>query len=504
MQKTAPQSWLQSEATLGLVFITVLSFFTIVFNFATPQHFFWDENYHIASAQKYLNGIFFMEPHPPLGKMIIALGEKVMHQNATNDQFIGTDYATNPPAGFSFTGYRLFPVLFAWLTAPILFLIFFRLTRRTLWSVLFSFLYVFDNALIVHLRSAVLEGPLLVFSCLTILAFLVLVERKEEKWPFIRAALLFGFGFAAVMTTKVFGLILVLLVPALFYFLKNERGQFLRFLLWSAVAFLPLYAGVWQMHFSIAAKINPALADQGYYQASAAYKNILTEKKTGSLSSFTVMLRDSLNFVGHYEDGVPRLNLCKKDENGSPWFLWPFGGRSINYRWETPDGQQYRYLYLQVNPVVWGLGLIGVVLAAILLIAEQTAGLQERLKNKEMLLTFLGTYIAYMIAIARITRVMYLYHYFIPLLLTFILFALVFEEIRHIGKRYLTEEGKTLILFILALLIFFGYQFFRPLTYYEPLTDSQFQRRSWLRIWELHCVHCSPDSPFVIPSETTK
>ncbi len=501
MQRSAQHTWTQWE-TLGIVFIIVLSYFTIVHNFSTPQHFFWDENYHIASAQKYLNGIYFMEPHPPLGKMLIALGEKMLNRNADDDQFIGTDYAKNPPAGFSFTGYRLFPILLAWFTAPLLFLIFLLLTRRTLWAIFLSFLYVFDNALIVHLRSAMLEGPLLFFSCLTILAFLLLLEHREEKWPFIRSALLFGLGFAAVMTTKVFGLILVLLVPALFFLLRQHRGQFVRFLLWSALAFIPVYVGVWQLHFSIASNINPSLADSGYYQASPAYKQLLTEKRTTSLSGFPVMLRDSVNFIGHYEEGVPRLNLCKKDENGSPFFLWPFGGRSINYRWEPPDGQQLLYLYLQVNPVVWGLGLLGIVLAAIMLSAEQTVGLREPLKNKAMLLTFFGLYAAYMIAIARIGRVMYLYHYFIPLLISFILFALVWNELPQLGRRRLTEEGKTTGLFVLALLMFLGYQFFRPLTYYEPLTDAQFQRRAWLRIWELHCVHCTPDSPFVILSDS--
>jgi hypothetical protein len=54
-----------------------------------------------------------MEPHPPLGKLLIALGERVLHANSTDDQFIGVDYAHNPPADFSLAGYRLFPVLLA-------------------------------------------------------------------------------------------------------------------------------------------------------------------------------------------------------------------------------------------------------------------------------------------------------------------------------------------------------------------------------------------------------
>ena len=108
---------LSREHWLPLAFLAVLSYATIVSGFSRPQALFWDENYHIASAQKYLNGVFFMEPHPPLGKLLIAAGEGLLQRNDRNDQFIDTDYATNPPEGFDFTGYRLFPVLFAWLTA---------------------------------------------------------------------------------------------------------------------------------------------------------------------------------------------------------------------------------------------------------------------------------------------------------------------------------------------------------------------------------------------------
>lgn len=55
---------------------------------------FWDENYHIASAQKYLAGIMYMEPHPPLGKLFIALGEYLLNPNKGIDltSFVQTDY----------------------------------------------------------------------------------------------------------------------------------------------------------------------------------------------------------------------------------------------------------------------------------------------------------------------------------------------------------------------------------------------------------------------------
>ena len=49
--------------------------------YGQPSSLFWDENYHIASAERYLQGKFFMEPHPGLGKMFIALGELILHPN---------------------------------------------------------------------------------------------------------------------------------------------------------------------------------------------------------------------------------------------------------------------------------------------------------------------------------------------------------------------------------------------------------------------------------------
>jgi dolichyl-phosphate-mannose--protein O-mannosyl transferase len=48
-------------------------------------------------------------------------------------------------------------------------------------------------------------------------------------------------------------------------------------------------------------------------------------------------------------------------------------------------------------------------------------------------------------------------------------------------------------------MVFLSFQFFRPLTFSEPISDAAFERRALLRTWELKCVRCAPDSPWVIP-----
>lgn len=473
-----------------------LSYFTFIHNFWVPQAFFWDENYHIASAQKYLTGTFFMEPHPPLGKFAVALGEAVFNFNPEDNQFIETDYASNPPEGFSFTGFRLVPVLLAWLTTLVVFGIFLKLTKNRTWATLLSFLYIFDTAILVHMRSAMLESTMLFFIALTLYGFLLILENKDNAKRLRWAAILFGASFAAALTTKAFALLFILLVPLALWPMRKTLSQCVRFVAFGLLAFAIVYIGVWQLHFSLARTVNPALPDAGYYQASEQYKAILQNSQTSTPFAFPFMLRDSLAFVNHYEAGVPRLDLCKADENGSPWFLWPFGGRSINYRWESWNGS-YRYLYLQANPVVWFLGLLGIVFTVAYFLSSMFSTSEERRRIPYPMIVFFTLYVCFMLAVSTIDRVMYLYHYFTPLLFSFFLFGLVFVELERIGPWLLNEQRKTSILLTLSVLIFLSFQFYRPLAFYEPLSDKQFERRNLMQIWELKCVQCQQDSMFV-------
>ncbi|MDD5055526.1 MAG: phospholipid carrier-dependent glycosyltransferase [Candidatus Peribacteraceae bacterium] len=494
-----------TAVTMGLylLFVLLTSYFTYFYGYMNPQASFWDEPYHIAAAQKYLNGVFFMEQHPPLGKLLIALGEKITHSNAQNDMFITTDFAQGfeKYPDFSFTGFRLFPSLLGWLTAPILFLIFLFITKSHPLSALLSFLYIFDNAQIVHSRGAMVDSPLTFFGMLTILLFLHTQDRSKSGEGLSKLCVLslfFGVSFALTLTTKVVGLIFILLVPATLYRLLPDWRRIVIFLLAFSAAFLVTYITIWQIHFSLASRIVPELNTEGYYHASDEYKAILANGDNGSLRSFPVMLRDSLAFVGYYNKGVPRLDMCKPDENGSPSFLWPIGAKTINYRWEQVNDTTFRYLYLVTNPVAWACGLIGVLLAFSLLFSSVFLG--TTIRNRFLLAVFFTMYAGYMIVIGSLPRVMYLYHYFIPLLLSFILFVLAFDNILRIGRLAVTETGKLIAATVLSILIFAAFQFYRPLTYYQPISNDSVTFRSLIPLWDLRCVHCARENPLVVPT----
>jgi dolichyl-phosphate-mannose-protein mannosyltransferase len=490
----------QPVTRLSLLFVLLLSFFTYFYNFQYPQGFFWDENYHVASAQKYLNGVFLMEQHPPLGKLLIAAGELLLDTSENDRQFIDTNYARgNFTDGFSITGYRFFPALLAWLTAPLLFLIFLIITRSPILSVLLSFLYIFDNALIVQARSAMLEGSLLFFITLAILLFLLLPRFRKEIPAFALLSFFFGASIGAAFMTKLTGLILILLVPALLIQFRSGIREIGKLLLFTGLGFLSVFIFVWHMHFALGQAVHPSLSDNGWFKASDGYQRIVREKRMTSPLSFPIMLRDSLQYPFEYSKGVSKLDLSKVGENGSPFFLWPIGARSINYRWAHTDATSTRYLYLQANPAVWLLGLSGVVISAAFLVALALFAPKHKPRQLFLIGTFFTLYLCYMTAMSQIDRVMYLYHYSPALLFSFILFALMVMEIQEFRGTKITEGDRAIYLTVFALCIFLTFQFYRPLTYFEPISDEAFQKRAILKLWNLHCTRCPREYYFVQP-----
>jgi dolichyl-phosphate-mannose--protein O-mannosyl transferase len=468
---------------LALAGVVIASYFTYFHGYASPAAPFWDENYHIASAQKYLHGIFFMELHPPLGKLLIALGEWLLRPNAVTSWFVSSDYATNFPDGFSFAGYRLFPALCGWATAPVLFAIAWRISRDAIAAACIAALYVFDNALIVHLRGAMLEGPLLLFSALSIWLFFILLDAPERRRAAAWTWAALGAAIALAVATKLLGLILFAL-PIGLAALGPKESRRIRRLSAFAAAFVVVYCAVWQIHFDLTRQVNPLLPNDGYYRASDTYRRVLRTGGTATPATFLPMLRDSLAYSWSVDRGKPPLDLCKPGENGSPFYMWPVGARAIDYRWESDDDVHYRYLYLQANPAVWALALVGLLGAVALLIAAAIAPSLVVLKRRGALAVFVAMYVGYFVPFFWIHGVMYLYHYFIPLLLTFVLCALVLDELRT-PRRFAVFA---------ALLVVAGFWFYKPLTYYEPLTNAQLQRRAVVRLWDLTCATCRRDA----------
>ncbi len=465
-------------------FILLIGYFTLFQNYQNPPKQFWDENYHIASAQKYIDGVMFMEPHPPLGKLLIAFGEKIINPNKNIDKsgFDKTDYIRKFPKNLSYEGYRFFPTLFAWLNSVLFFYILVYLLKSRFLAFLFTSLYLFDNAVIVHSRSAMLESTQLFFIFSSVLYFLyIYYESKYKLLNYIILSFFIGLGIAV----KLNGLIMILLfVPMFFHEFKISLPSYIIKLSSGFVVIAVVFLGFMYIHTALGVK----MPVNKTYGMSKEYRQIIKKGETSSIKNFPVMLRDNLIYMKSYSKGVPRYNPCKKGgENGSLAYTWPFGNKTINYRWEKHNGK-VQYLYLMPNPVVWFLGFTGILLSTILIGSKLIFNLKiEDKKTFELISLFTFIYFSYMIVMVNIPRVMYLYHYFIPLEFSLFLFVLVF---RYIYSEYIEKNDLVLLssVVILTITVFIAYWYFSPLTYYKPLSYDEFIKRIWVEYWHLKAV----------------
>jgi len=480
---------------LSLLVVATAAFFTYFYYFDYPAVPFWDERYYIVDAQKYIHGVYFVDLHPPLGKLLVALGERLFGANADTTQFLNVTYwATTVPEGFSFAGFRFFPVLLAWLTAPLLFLLFFTIARSRVLAMLLCGLYIFDNALVVHLRGAMLEGPLLFFTVLLLVAAVWLLGTPPAARRRLRTlALVMGIALGCVLTTKSIGVAMVWVPIAAAWGLRRERRRALECLAIAALVSVVVVLAVWEIHFTLARHLNPALQEQGFYQTpSPAARAFLQSSQRVPIAAFPALLGEAFRYARWYDSARPQIDFCRTDEKASPFWMWPIGARSVAYWWDTDDGgKSFRYLYLQVNPVVWWTALAGLIAAVSLLVGSAIAPPAKPLKHRFLLTMFTGLYVAYFVPFRWIHGVMFLYHYFIPLILSFVLLALVIDEITQLGSRTITMGHKQTALALWLAAAVTCFWFYKPMTYYErPLTPEALQRRAIVALWDLRCITC--------------
>jgi len=328
-----------------------------------------------------------------------------------------------------------------------------------------------------------LESTQMFFIFLSIYYFLILFDRDKKGF---KEYLLLGVFIGFATTVKLNGLILVLLYPFL-YFYKADTSlgilyhikYFITYSISGILGFLIVWTSVFYIHFALGTHIGSKS-----YSASKEYKQILKEHTQANPLNFPIMMSDNLIYMSNYHKKVPKYNPCKKGENGSLATTWPFGNKSINYRWSKKDGK-VSYLYLQCNPIIWFSVVLAIILGTSLLLSRAVFGLSAKDNRLFYLIgVFTTMYWAYMIVMFNISRVMYLYHYFITLFFgTFVLFLLY----NYIFKEELENSNRLLKLatYLYIIEIIYVYWYFSIFTYYTPITIEQFMDRVWFEFWKL-------------------
>jgi hypothetical protein len=366
----------------------------------------WDETYYIASTARFHEGRTQFASHPPLGIMLIAAGDMASGLNKGADwQAIGANRAVPAeamPTTFDYRGPRLAPALFGVIAAGLFCLLMTQLTGSARAGAVLSLLFVADTALLVQVRSAQLDSFQIAFVLAALLAALA-AWRGGKPVHFA----LFGLFIACAALVRANGLVtgalgLVLLWPA---FQRREWALLLRQAGAGAAGGLAALALTFTAFYAFSPLPPDPATPVGQDNA-----RFLSPAHAAALRDGGRNLGAALQGLGDYRRYMANdLAITPAaDANGSHPAEWLLARGTILYRADRRPGHDV-LIGLVPNLAAWLVSLLGVL----------TSLLPSRLRGDSVRAMLLAAWIANMAVLQYLDgmRVLYLYHYFIPLLL---------------------------------------------------------------------------------------
>lgn len=415
-EQTAPPV---RHAALLLALVAALAGWLYFNRLGEPQAPVWDETYYLTSTARYHQGITQYSSHPPLGTMLIAAGDYASGRNAQADWGrIGAEKeiaAQAMPSHFDYTGPRLAPALFGTIAAVLFAALMLQLTGSAPAALLLSLLVLADSALLVQFRSAQLDPFQLSFALAALLAA-VRVVRKQD----LAAYAMFGLFVALAALVRANALVLGAMVPVLLLPLLRQRD-------WRSVtkrclagALGGLLAGSLVMSaWMTLARLPPDPATAaGQRDLAFEPPERIKVYETGVWSWSDAL--DSAHSIQRYMANDLAITP-PSDANGSHPWQWIAGKGMILYRSDLTSGRLLS-IGLMPNQAAWLISLLGVL----------TSLIPGRLRQNPVRAMLLAGWLANMAALQWLDtqRVLYSYHYFIPLLLGHAMVAL---EWKHHG-----------------------------------------------------------------------
>ncbi|MFT3755114.1 MAG: phospholipid carrier-dependent glycosyltransferase [Pseudoxanthomonas sp.] len=488
----ASRAWVVASAML----VALLASINFIAGLQRPAQMFWDEGYYLTSTQRYEDGRAQFGTHPPLGLMLLAAGDALLQPNAALDtSHLGDSKHANGedlPAGYSLLGMRLASGLAAVATALALFALALTLVRSLPLALLAANQFVFDNALVAHLRAAHLDAFQLLFIVLSLWALASAVLRpRRAGW---REAAIGGFGALAMLVklNAAWLLLPAMMLVGLRAWDRRGEGIAAGLIAASKTAVRMLAAGllasvlVLSAHVSIGRNMPDETTVAGRQDAafiSGAYRQYLQHEITLSPRVLFDAAGDYARFMS-----TDAAGLGLQDGNSSTPMQWLRQWKPINYRWDS-DGVHTSYVQLVANPVGWALATLAPLAAALLLWLPWRRSVDVAPSRAIFLLaTLLVAWIACFTLHAWIAsqRLMYLYHAFSGLLLGFLIAVLAW---RIAAERWPALQARQAgVLGAFATLHLLAFLWWSPLSFHQPLTHAACERRNL----PLHVVECQP------------
>ena len=409
----------------------LLFVFLRIWRLGTPSETVFDEVYFPVMASQYLSGEEFFDAHPPLGKLIIALGELAFG---------------NTPVGW-----RVMPLLAGiglmgvgyWAAKEIF-------NDRQV-GLLVALLLSIEGLFIVYSRTGLIDGFMLLFGLAAIGFCWQFRKRRmtgKRAWRYLLLTGLFA-GLAVAIKWIGLGFLPIVAVVTFFTLLPNKDRpiDFAAFLVWlTGIVVIP-----------VVVYILPFIAN---WQNDFWAQFIEWHRQTWG-----------------YE-----VNLEATHPYSSKWWSWPLLIRPVWFYFDDVEGQIVGVAGIG-NPVVWWLSTVTlvftilVVVYSLILIPWRRPG--SLTVSREQLAPFiylLAVWAAFYLPWIMIGRVVFLYHYMPSYLCALLLTGY------WLGQALKIENGRIVTLVTLFVAVLVGLAF-APIWVAYPISQEWFNRLMWLPSW---------------------
>ncbi len=181
-------SWAYRSVLFMAVFTLVVGLWARVYRLGFPPERIFDEIYFPVMARKYLQGVYFFDLHPPLGKFIMAASIAVL--------------------GDTPIGWRLMPVLFGCAMLPLGAALGWYYFKERVGALLLATFIAGETFLVAYSRTGLMDGILLFFMLATLLAALLVERKGQVLWVAVLLGLSISIKWAVFMVAVPVGYIL--------------------------------------------------------------------------------------------------------------------------------------------------------------------------------------------------------------------------------------------------------------------------------------------------------
>jgi predicted membrane-bound dolichyl-phosphate-mannose-protein mannosyltransferase len=396
--------WLRLD-TIMLVLLTTAAAALRFWHLGHPAEIVFDEVHFVGQARHYLHGESFLDPHPPLAKLLIALGILA--------------FGDHPWA------WRLGTATVGTCMIPITYMLGRRMFQSRMAATLAAVFLMTDGFFLVDSRIAVIDIVYLTLAALAYLLmfrFIQVSDRSARRTTLVFLGIVLGLCLGSKLYVP--GETFLLVLGVILYSMARSKG----------LGFAPLRIAA-DPQIAGAILLTGALATIFYLACFIPHYAL---GWWGGIADLFHYYKD----VMWYEKSVSTAT----HPYASPWWSWPLMLRPVAYWQNFPPAGDVSTIWGAGNPILWWGVIPAITITAVRSLERPT------LTRGFLVIGYLGYFVIWI----PITRILFLYHYMPSIYLGYLALAVVLADFWR-GDAEVWETAAILLTLISAAIVGAGH-----------------------------------------------